>query len=149
MLSAWILSGKRCISTCWPAIAFNSNCRRYQAFLLQGPDQRLHSDTCPPGCFHLLHVVCAADTYRKNDVLSVQESIVNHVEYTLARTRHQFDDFECYQAAAYSLRDRLIEMWNDTQTYFKYVTLQPRCISFLVQEHDVWVNSAAGTSPLY
>lgn len=60
-----------------------------------------------------------ADTYRKNDVLSIQESIVNHVEYTLARTRHQFDDFECYQAAAYSLRDRLIEMWNDTQTYYK------------------------------
>jgi starch phosphorylase len=60
-----------------------------------------------------------ADTYRKNDVLSIQESIVNHVEYTLARTRHQFDDFECYQAAAFSLRDRLIEMWNDTQTYFK------------------------------
>jgi starch phosphorylase len=52
-------------------------------------------------------------------VLSIQESIVNHVEYTLARTRHQFDDFECYQAAAFSLRDRLIEMWNDTQTYFK------------------------------
>jgi len=51
------------------------------------------------------------DTYRKNDVLSIQESIVNHVEYTLARTRHQFDDFECYQAAAFSLRDRLIEMW--------------------------------------
>jgi len=54
-------------------------------------------------------------------VLSIQESIVNHVEYTLARTRHQFDDFECYQAAAFSLRDRLIEMWNDTQTYYKCV----------------------------
>jgi starch phosphorylase len=67
-----------------------------------------------------LPAACApADTYRKNDVLSIQESIVNHVEYTLARTRQQFDDFECYQAAAYSLRDRLIEMWNDTQTYFK------------------------------
>ena len=55
-------------------------------------------------------------------MLSIQESIVNHVEYTLARTRHQFDDFECYQAAAYSLRDRLIEMWNDTQTYYKCVS---------------------------
>jgi glycogen phosphorylase len=37
------------------------------------------------------------DTYRKNDVLSIQESIVGHVEYTLARTRYQFDDREAYQ----------------------------------------------------
>lgn len=66
-------------------------------------------------------IITCTDTYRKNDVLSIQESIVNHVEYTLARTRHQFDDFECYQAAAFSLRDRLIEMWNDTQTYYKCV----------------------------
>jgi starch phosphorylase len=63
------------------------------------------------------------DTYRKNDVLSVQESIVTHVEYTLARTRYQFDDFEAYQATAYSLRDRLIELWNDTQTFFKCVAV--------------------------
>jgi starch phosphorylase len=74
--------------------------------------------SCFPLCAYTL-LFPAADTYRKNDVLSIQESIVNHVEYTLARTRHQFDDFECYQAAAFSLRDRLIEMWNDTQTYFK------------------------------
>lgn len=74
-----------------------------------------------------------ADTYRKNDVLSIQESIVNHVEYTLARTRHQFDDFECYQAAAYSLRDRLIEMWNDTQTYFKCAPR--RCCCFCCNAH--------------
>ncbi|WIA33199.1 hypothetical protein OEZ86_006345 [Tetradesmus obliquus] len=72
------------------------------------------------------------DTYRKNDVLSIQESIVNHVEYTLARTRHQFDDFECYQAAAFSLRDRLIEMWNDTQTYFK--EQDPKRVYYLSME---------------
>ncbi len=27
------------------------------------------------------------DTYRRNDVLSIQEGIVNHVEYTMARSR--------------------------------------------------------------
>ena len=37
------------------------------------------------------------DNYIKNDVLSVQNSIVNHVEYTLARSRYRFDDFEAYQ----------------------------------------------------
>jgi starch phosphorylase len=52
-------------------------------------------------------------------VLSIQESIINHVEYTMARSRYRFDDFECYQATSLSLRDRLVESWNDTQTYFK------------------------------
>ncbi|CAL8466863.1 g6399 [Coccomyxa elongata] len=61
------------------------------------------------------------DTYIKNDVLSIEESIVNHVEYTLARSRYSFDNQEAYQATALSLRDRLIESWNDTQQYFKDV----------------------------
>lgn len=72
------------------------------------------------------------DTYRKNDVLSIQESIVNHVEYTLARSRYNFDDFEAYQATALSLRDRLIEAWNDTQTYFK--EQDPKRIYYLSME---------------
>jgi hypothetical protein len=40
------------------------------------------------------------DNYIKNDVLSVQSSIVNHVEYTLGRSRYRFDDFEAYQVRA-------------------------------------------------
>ena len=60
-----------------------------------------------------------ADTYDKNDVLSIEESIVKHVEYTLARSRYKFDDLEAYQAASFSVRDRLILLWNDTQQYFK------------------------------
>ncbi len=63
--------------------------------------------------------LAAADTYMKNDVLSIQEDIVDHVEYTLARSRVNFDNFEAYQATSLSLRDRLIERWNDTQTWFK------------------------------
>eukprot|EP00983_Pelagomonas_calceolata_P032117 1008301-Pelagomonas_calceolata.AAC.16 len=41
----------------------------------------------------------------------------------MARSRYRFDDFECYQATALSLRDRLVEQWNDTQTHFKWVHL--------------------------
>ena len=44
---------------------------------------------------------------------------MNHVEYTMARSRYKFDDQEAYMATAYSLRDRLIESWNDTQAWFK------------------------------
>jgi len=56
-------------------------------------------------------------SYQGTDQRSIQRSIVNHVEYTLARTRFNFDDFGAYQASAYSLRDRLIEAWNDTNQY--------------------------------
>lgn len=31
-------------------------------------------------------------------MFSVQHNIVNHVEYTIGRTRYRFDDFEAYQA---------------------------------------------------
>lgn len=33
----------------------------------------------------------------------------------MARSRFMFDDLEAYMATAYSVRDRLIEEWNDTQ----------------------------------
>ena len=56
-------------------------------------------------------------TYSGTDQRSIQRSIVNHVEYTLARTRFNFDNFGAYQAAACSVRDRLIEAWNDTDAY--------------------------------
>lgn len=57
-------------------------------------------------------------SYLGSDHRSIQRSIVNHVEYTLGRTRFNFDDFGAYQATAYSVRDRLIEAWNDTNEYF-------------------------------
>jgi len=56
-------------------------------------------------------------SYIGGDKRSIQRSIVNHVEYTLARTRFNFDNFGAYQATAYSVRDRLLEAWNDTQQY--------------------------------
>ncbi|GFR48003.1 hypothetical protein Agub_g9829 [Astrephomene gubernaculifera] len=72
------------------------------------------------------------DTYIKNDVLSIQEDIVNHVEYTMARSRVRFDNFEAYQATSFSLRDRLIERWNDTQTWFK--EKDPKRVYYLSME---------------
>eukprot|EP01110_Echinostelium_bisporum_P009406 TRINITY_DN330_c0_g1_i1.p1 TRINITY_DN330_c0_g1~~TRINITY_DN330_c0_g1_i1.p1 ORF type:complete len:863 (+),score=416.05 TRINITY_DN330_c0_g1_i1:125-2713(+) len=53
-----------------------------------------------------------------NDTDTIQKNIIDHVEYTLARTKHNFDSFAAYQAAAYSVRDRLIERWNETQQYY-------------------------------
>lgn len=53
-------------------------------------------------------------SYIGSDQRSIQCSIVNHVDYTLARTRFNFDNFGAYQAASFSIRDRLIEALNDT-----------------------------------
>jgi len=58
-------------------------------------------------------------TYLPTSKEDIQKQIVNHVEYTLARTRFNFDNFGAYQAAALAVRDRLLESWNDTQAYHK------------------------------
>jgi starch phosphorylase len=57
-------------------------------------------------------------TFLPNDQETIQKNIIDHVEYTLARTKHNFDSFAAYQATAYSVRDRLIEKWNETQQYY-------------------------------
>lgn len=57
-------------------------------------------------------------SYIGSDKRAIQRTIVNHVEYTLGRTRFNFDNFGAYQAAALSVKDRLIEAWNDTNEYF-------------------------------
>lgn len=37
------------------------------------------------------------DGFLKNDPLSLQKDILHHVEYTVARSRFTFDDYEAYQ----------------------------------------------------
>jgi len=55
--------------------------------------------------------------YLPNDPNSLQDSVKNHLEYTLARTRFNSDERSCYRAVAHSIRDRLMESWNDTQQH--------------------------------
>ncbi len=52
--------------------------------------------------------------YQGYDEESLMRSIVDHMEFTLARTRFSICPMTCYQATALSVRDRLIEIWNDT-----------------------------------
>merc|ERR1719265_1227019 len=58
-------------------------------------------------------------TYKANDVASVQQDIVQKVEYTLACTRFNFSKADAYRAAAYAVRDRLVESFNDTNEWYK------------------------------
>lgn len=41
------------------------------------------------------------DRFLKNDPLSLQKDILDHVEYTVARSRFSFDDFEAYQVTSF------------------------------------------------
>lgn len=72
------------------------------------------------------------DGFLKNDPLTLQKDILNHVEYTVARSRFSFDDFEAYQALSHSVRDRLIERWHDTHVYVKRT--KPKRLYFLSLE---------------
>ena len=59
------------------------------------------------------------DVYLPRDKLSIQKSIVTHIEYTLASTRFDVNDTHFFQGTALSIRDRLLEAWNDTQMFIK------------------------------
>jgi len=59
------------------------------------------------------------ESYLPNTTDGIQQSVVNHIEYSLACTRFDFSEESCYRAAALSVRDRLIEALHDTNTYFE------------------------------
>lgn len=58
--------------------------------------------------------------------------MVHHVEYTLAKTRFDFKMLHCYQAVAHSVRDRLVESFNDTHRHF--TTHSPKKVYYLSLE---------------
>ncbi|KAK8692614.1 hypothetical protein V6N13_076070 [Hibiscus sabdariffa] len=72
------------------------------------------------------------DVFLKNDPLTLQRDILDHVEFTVAKSRFSFDDFEAYQALAHCVRDRLIERWHDTQIHFSHK--DPKRLYFLSLE---------------
>lgn len=72
------------------------------------------------------------DPDHPEEVPTIRCSIVNHVEYTLAKTRFDFKMLHCYQAVAHSVRDRLVESFNDTHRHF--TTAAPKKIYYLSLE---------------
>jgi starch phosphorylase len=66
-----------------------------------------------PASNKLLHELMS--TYQDDDKESIQKSVVQHLELSLAKTRFNLEPDSCYKALSMSIRDRLIEYWNDTQ----------------------------------
>ena len=71
--------------------------------------------------------------YLQNDEHTLMENIVSHLEFTLARTRFSIDKNSAYLSAALSVRDRLIESWNDSQMHIHKVN--PKRIYYLSIEY--------------
>jgi starch phosphorylase len=57
-------------------------------------------------------------SYLDPSTTAIEQLFANHVEYTLARSAWNMDNYGAYEATAYSMRDRIIEYWNDTQNLF-------------------------------
>ncbi|MGA1868003.1 MAG: glycogen/starch/alpha-glucan phosphorylase [bacterium] len=57
--------------------------------------------------------------YLGYDKKALQRSFANHLEYTQSKTRYTTEALDCYKSAAYAVKDRLMERWNDAnQTYY-------------------------------
>ena len=54
-----------------------------------------------------------SDIYLPKDKINIQKSIVKHIEYILATTRFDVNSHYLFQGIALSVRDRLLEQWND------------------------------------
>ncbi|ODQ82675.1 glycosyltransferase family 35 protein [Babjeviella inositovora NRRL Y-12698] len=61
-----------------------------------------------------------------------QEDFIRHVETTLARSLYNCDDLAAYQAASFTLRDKLIVEWNKTQQ--KQTLRDPKRLYYLSLE---------------
>jgi starch phosphorylase len=57
-------------------------------------------------------------SYLSPKVCEIERQIVNHIEYTIAKTRFDFNNTHAFQATALSVRDRLIEQLNDSIEFF-------------------------------
>lgn len=54
------------------------------------------------------------------DIESIQDSFVNHMEYSLGKDEYSATDHDLYSSMALTARDRLIERWIETQqSYYK------------------------------
>ena len=57
------------------------------------------------------------DKYLPTTQSYLQESILKHVEYTLGKSRFEINNESLYYGTSLTVRDRLLERWNDTELF--------------------------------
>ncbi len=55
------------------------------------------------------------DQVQRVDQDAIHKAFVHHLEYTVGKFKHNTSPADIYQALAYTIRDRLIDRWNETQ----------------------------------
>lgn len=72
-------------------------------------------------------------TYLGYSEQELMVSIVKHLEFTLARTRFSINKVSCFNATALTVRDRLLEIWNDTQMHI--TNINPKRVYYMSIEY--------------
>ena len=57
--------------------------------------------------------------YRPLDRDGLIKSIANHLEFSQCKNRYTTEIIDVYRSLSLSIRDRLVEFWNDTQQTYK------------------------------
>lgn len=76
------------------------------------------------------------DRFLKNDPICLQRDILDHVEYTVARSRFNFDDFEAYQVILVQLVLEVLPKWIGIfwilagmhPYWFSFIFMHPYCL---------------------
>jgi hypothetical protein len=90
------------------------------------PEPLLYSETKVTAPAKSEDVEVSAEERRRQQALAqehlkvepVEASVLRHVQYTLARRHQPLTSPDLYLATALSVRERLIERWTDTQSYY-------------------------------
>jgi starch phosphorylase len=71
-------------------------------------------------------------TVELDRAMQIIKSFLEHLEYTLGRDKYSATDFDIFNALSYSVRDRLVERWLDTQQ--AYYQEDPKKIYYVSME---------------
>ncbi|KAL0222293.1 hypothetical protein RCL1_002147 [Eukaryota sp. TZLM3-RCL] len=74
------------------------------------------AETSPKARMGLLWRLVSA--YLPFDTSTILRHVASHLEFSLARSRFSYDPEALFIATAYSIRDRLLQFWNDTNQNF-------------------------------
>ena len=67
-----------------------------------------------------------------DDFMNIIKKFLEHLEYTLGKDKYSASNFDFYNSLAYSVRDRMVERWLDTQQ--TYHSKNPKRVYYLSME---------------
>jgi starch phosphorylase len=75
----------------------------------------------------------ATNKHKDNDIQSLQESFIEHLEFSLAKDKYSATKLDYFKALALTIRDRLFEKWIETQQ--AYYNVDAKRIYYISMEY--------------